>query len=276
MRHHLLLLTLFFGLCASAQSLFPKPVRPPAKTWYVTNGTEWIFTFPVLDVREYGQPNDHTGGIVRFAPVFNPRGLVQYDFTDHIGFFTGLGFRNLGFIYAVPDTTVRYKYRAYTVGVPVGLKIGRMHRTLFFVGYEFELPFNYKEKRFENEKRVDRFNVWFSDRTEPFYHSMMLGMQGPAGTTITLKYYFTNFHNTEFEAEGRITSKPLRWLQCEHRLRVHRLGSFRREGASLAASKRGAHTPAPGARLVDQRSRTMWPLWACTSLKASCSRSVQA
>ncbi|MBK7753656.1 MAG: hypothetical protein IPI41_13940 [Flavobacteriales bacterium] len=209
MRFHLLLPALVLSLCATAQGMFPKPVRPPAKKWYVTNGTEWIFTFPVLDVRTYGQPNDHTGGIVRFAPVFNPRGLVQYDFTDHVGFFTGLGFRNLGFIYAVPDTTVRYKYRAYTVGVPVGLKIGRMHRTLFFVGYEIELPFNYKEKRFENEKRVDRFNVWFSDRTEPFYHSMMLGIQGPAGTTITLKYYFTNFHNTEFEVQkDGITSKP--------------------------------------------------------------------
>jgi hypothetical protein len=277
MRFHLLLPALVLALYATAQGMFPKPVRPPAKKWYVTNGTEWIFTFPVLDVRTYGQPNDHSGGIVRFAPVFNPRGLVQYDFTDHVGFFTGLGFRNLGFIYAVPDTTVRYKYRAYTVGVPVGLKIGRMHRTLFFVGYEIELPFNYKEKRFENEKRVDRFNVWFSDRTEPFYHSMMLGIQGPA----------RNHHHPEVllhqlpqhrvrGAEGRDHEQTLRWLQREHRLHVDRLGTVRGPRAALPASKRGAHTPAPGTRLVDQRSKTTWPLWAWTSLKASCKRIVQA
>jgi hypothetical protein len=210
MRFHLLLPALVLSLCATAQGMFPKPVRPPAKKWYVTNGTEWIFTFPVLDVRTYGQPNDHSGRHRALRPgVQSAWAWCSTTSPITVGFFTGLGFRNLGFIYAVPDTTVRYKYRAYTVGVPVGLKIGRMHRTLFFVGYEIELPFNYKEKRFENEKRVDRFNVWFSDRTEPFYHSMMLGIQGPAGTTITLKYYFTNFHNTEFEVQkDGITSKP--------------------------------------------------------------------
>lgn len=209
MRNPFLLPLLVLCFSAGAQPMFPKPVRPAARTWYITNGTEWIFSFPVLDVRAYGQPNDHSGGIVRFAPVFNPRGLVQYDFTDHIGLFTGLGFRNLGFIYAAPDDSTRYKFRTYTIGVPIGLKVGRMHRTLFFMGYDLEVPFNYKQKRFENDERVDRFNEWFSERTLPFYQSIMVGLQGPAGTTLTFKYYFTNFHNTEFvEEKNGITSKP--------------------------------------------------------------------
>lgn len=32
-------------------------------------------------------------------------------------------------------------------------------------GYEFEMPFNYKEKRFENDEKVSKFNTWFSSRT---------------------------------------------------------------------------------------------------------------
>ena len=56
----------------------------------------------------------------------------------------------------------------------MGLKFGEMHRAMVFLGYEFELPFNYKEKRYLNEVKEDKFNVWFSDRTEPFFHALFL------------------------------------------------------------------------------------------------------
>jgi hypothetical protein len=170
---------------------------------YLTSGSEWIFTAPILDVNGSDQ-----GAIIRFAPVLNVQGLANYDFSDHAGVFFGLSMRNLGFIYQ--DTAnVRYKYRTYNVGLPLGFKLGRMHRTLFFAGYEIELPFNYKEKRFENERKEDKFVVWFSDRTEPFFQSVFFGMQAPGGSTLTIRYYLSNFHNTDYVArKDNVDTKP--------------------------------------------------------------------
>ncbi len=42
------------------------------------------------------------------------------------------------------------------LGLPLGIKLGRMHKVLLFAGYELELPFNYKEKRYANEKKEDK------------------------------------------------------------------------------------------------------------------------
>lgn len=167
---------------------------PPPGKWYFTSGSEWIFSTPILDVN-----GSDRGAVVRFAPVFNAMGLANHDFSSHVGFFGGLSIRNLGFIYDVPESEFRYKYRTYNAGIPLGFKIGRMHKTLFFAGYEVELPFNYKEKRFANERKEDKFNVWLSDRTEPFFQSVFIGFQGPASSVLSFRYYLTNFHNTDFE-----------------------------------------------------------------------------
>lgn len=208
---------LLVPLPASAQRPSIEVKEPPVKDWYATSSGEWIFSIPVLDVN-----GSDRGGIVRFAPFFNLQGLVNYDLSTHFGFFTGLTLRNLGFIYDVPDppdgqagSDVRYKFRTYDVGVPVGIKFGRMNHGLVFIGYELELPFNYKEKRFENEKKEDKFDVWFSSRNEPLFHSVMLGLQGPHGATIKFKYYLSNFHNTDFtETVDGVETKPYAGLNA--------------------------------------------------------------
>ncbi len=167
---------------------------PSSGSWYFTSGSEWIFSTPILDVN-----GSDKGSIVRFAPVFNAMGLANYDLSSHVGLFGGLSVRNLGFIYDVPDSEFRYKYRTYNAGIPVGFKVGRMHKALFFAGYEIELPFNYKEKRFANERKEDKFNVWLSDRTEPFFQSVFIGFQGPGSSVLSVRYYLTNFHNTDYK-----------------------------------------------------------------------------
>lgn len=161
---------------------------PPGKA-YLTEGGEWLLTLPILD--------DGSGDVVRFAPLFNARYLLHYDANEHIGFFTGLSVSNLGFIHDAPNGD-RYKYRTYNAGLPVGIKLGRMHGTLVALGYELEKPLNYKEKRFVNERKEDKFNVWFSERTEPWFHSVFLSAQGPAGSTLTVRYHLTTFHNTSY------------------------------------------------------------------------------
>jgi hypothetical protein len=194
---------------------------PGTKHTYWTSSGEWIFTSPILDVRTPGpngtENSTDQGAIIRFSPFFNAMGMLNYDLSEHFGLFTGISIRNQGFIYDVPGDSLnrRYKFRTYNVGIPVGFKVGTMNRGLAFFGYELELPFNYKEKLFENERKEDKFNVWFSDRNESLYQSVFVGYQGPGSVTLTVRYYLTNFHNQDFEeTKDGVTTKPYAGLNA--------------------------------------------------------------
>jgi hypothetical protein len=140
---------------------------------------------------------------MRFAPVFNFQSLVNYDLSKSFGLFSGLGVRNVGFIYqfkkANGEDTVRKKFRTYNLGIPVGFKIGNLERFHFYGGYEFEWAFNYKEKTFDGGAKTDRFVVWFGNRNTPVVHSLFAGFQFPYGGNLKFKYYLTNFHNQSFK-----------------------------------------------------------------------------
>jgi hypothetical protein len=69
-----------------------------------------------------------------------------------------------------------------------------------FGGYELEIPFNYKEKKFVNDEKVNKFNTWFSDRTPGIYHTVFAGFQTSRGLQIKAKYFLTNFFNKNFAA----------------------------------------------------------------------------
>jgi len=212
------LIALALNLDLSAQSAPLAPMPPPGK-WYMTSGGEWIFSTAVLDVRTPGpngtESSSDQGSIIRFSPFFNAQATANRDFSGHAGMFAGLSIRNVGFIYDQPDTNLRFKYRTYNVGVPLGLKFGKMNGGLFFLGYEPELVINYKEKKFANEKKEDKFNVWFSDRTDLFTHSFMAGVQFGNGACLKVKYYITNFHNTDYvEQRDGISYKPYAGLNA--------------------------------------------------------------
>ena len=162
--------------------------------WYTTSAGEIVFSFASID-----NNGNESGNIMRFSPVFNFQNLLNYDVTDNVGVFTGLNLRNVGFIYDVPDSDIRKKYRSYNIGVPVGIKFGNMSGGFLYGGYEIEFPINYKEKTFVNEKKTDKFNVWFSNRQPAFYHTFQVGMQFKGGTNLKFKYYLTGFFNKEFK-----------------------------------------------------------------------------
>jgi hypothetical protein len=192
-RSTFLLAALGLAIASSAQrtATITTKVPPPGKV-YASGGLEFIFSTPLLDVN-----GSDRGAIVRFAPVFNSIAMSNYDFSENAGMFLGLSIRNHGFIYAAPNGD-RFKFRTYNVGIPVGIKLGSMNNSLLFLGYELELPFNYRERKFVDDRRVDRFSVWFSDRNSTFFHSVFIGTQGPKGSALTLRYYINNFHNTGF------------------------------------------------------------------------------
>jgi hypothetical protein len=156
-----------------------------------------IFSFATIDNQGYTQ-----GNIMRWAPVFNPQAMVNLDFNNIFGLYTGLAIRNVGFIYENPldSNNTKFKFRTYNLGIPVGFKIGKLDKFLFFAGYEVEFPFVYKEKHFVNEEKVVKDVIWFSNKVEPVQSSLMAGIQLPYGTTIKFKYYLTNFHNRDYIA----------------------------------------------------------------------------
>lgn len=164
---------------------------------YGSGGLEMIFSFATIDNQGYDQ-----GNIMRWAPVINPQGMINIDFNDYFGLFSGLAIRNVGFIYENPldSNNAKFKYRTYNLGIPVGFKVGKLDKFLFFGGYEIEFPFAYKEKKFVNEEKVEKDVIWFTSRVEPVQHSLMAGIQFPYGPVLKFKYYLTNFHNRDYIA----------------------------------------------------------------------------
>lgn len=164
------------------------------KKTYSTTGGELIFSFANPTIN--GQTASNT---VRFSPFFNIQTMVHHDLSDHFGIITGFSIRNVGFIYddpAAPGTY--YKSRNYTVGLPIGLKAGNFDGRFIYAGYEIEFPFNYKQKKFVNDEKVEKFDEWFSRRVPTFYHTLFVGVGLVEGTQLKFKYYLTNWFNKSY------------------------------------------------------------------------------
>lgn len=162
---------------------------------YSSLSTEMIFSFANIDNQGSGE-----GNIIRWAPVINPQWMINFDMNRTFGLFSGLAVRNVGFIYENPADSngAKYKYRTYNLGIPVGIKLGKLNNFLFFGGYEIEFPFVYKEKKFVNENKEEKNVNWFSGKVEPVQHSLMAGIQFPFGATLKFKYYLSNFHKQSY------------------------------------------------------------------------------
>jgi hypothetical protein len=169
------------------------------KKVYSTSGGEWIFSTGTLA---------NNNNVIRWSPVFNFQNLINVDESENFGWFTGLNLRNVGFIYD-ESSSVRKKVRNYNIGIPVGFKFGNLEDRFLFGGYEIEFAVNYRERTFIDERRVDRFSVWFSDRVNTVQHALFVGIALPKGTSIKAKYYLTSFFNSNF-TEGNSQGNPVR------------------------------------------------------------------
>jgi hypothetical protein len=183
----LLCLLFFFTLTSQAQTKH-----------YTSASGEMIFSFAKIK-----RNGSEVGSNLRWSPVFNFQVLRNHDFTNTFGIFHGLAMRNVGFIYDVPGTDTLKKFRTYNIGIPLGFKIGNLDNGFFlYGGYEFEIPFNYKEKTFVGERKTDKFSVWFSDRTDWWTQSVYVGLNFPRGFNLKFKYYLNNFFNKSFSEDG--------------------------------------------------------------------------
>jgi len=161
---------------------------------YTSSSGEMIFSF--ANIAKQGNAIDSR---LRWSPVFNGQVLLNYDFNKTSGLFHGLALRNVGFIYEIPGTDTLKKFRSYNVGVPIGFKLGNLKRGLFlYAGYEFEIPFHYKEKTFVNEEKKERIRSWFTNRQNWYTQSLFVGINFPKGINLKFKYYINEFFNPNY------------------------------------------------------------------------------
>lgn len=179
---------------------------------YWSSGLEMLFSF--ADINDEGVNRNST---LRWAPVLNIQGRYNYDVNEQIGFFTGIGVRNVGYIYdgyrerTTEGTFYKKKFRTYNIGVPFAIKIGNMDNFHFYGGYEIEVPFVYKEKTFDSGDKINTTTGWFSNRTQTFQHGFIAGVQFPYGFNVKFKYYMSEFHNQNFTQNDGI--KPYLGLE---------------------------------------------------------------
>ena len=140
----------------------------------------------------------NTLGIIRFTAT--SLGVsFNWNFSPHIGIFTGLDIKNIGYI--EQDNGYTLKRRTYNVGVPLGIKIGNManNKGKIFLGGGLDAPINYNEKYFHDRDNKKRINEWFSDRTPALMPYVFGGVTFNQGVSIKVQYYPNNFLNENFK-----------------------------------------------------------------------------
>ncbi|WP_276132563.1 hypothetical protein [Polluticoccus soli] len=167
-----------------------------SKTFYWSNGLDAaIFSTSTID-----RPGDD-GALtpLRFTFFVNYGMNINHDFSNNFGVFSGLGIKNIGFIekFHALDSTV--KRRVYTLGVPLGIKIGNLgKRNFVMLGGGADLAFHYKEKGFIRRGNKTKTREWFSERTPLIMPNVFLGASFSPGFTIKAQYYPGNFLNKDF------------------------------------------------------------------------------
>ncbi|MCB0571821.1 MAG: hypothetical protein KDC66_18770 [Phaeodactylibacter sp.] len=212
MLYKLSLSTLFIlavlALHAQDDESYPAPAPPPGVEVYSTSGGDLIFSFA-----DVSSDNASVRSNLRFSAFFHIGEFWHFDFTNSFGMFTGVGLRNVGIItkddgIVIGEHTrfldpypsdVKIKRRSYSLGVPLAFKIGNLkRRTFVYAGGEAELMFHYKEKLFIDGDKEDKFNEWFSDRTNIINPSLFGGIQLPGGLNVKFKYYLLDFLNPDY------------------------------------------------------------------------------
>lgn len=179
--------------------------------------TTWGGDGPLLSFGDIKYAGEHVKNIPRFTFFFNVGHNYNYDFNRHFGIFTGLNLKNIGLITKDNDS-IKLKRRVYTVGIPIGFKIGDLRRGsfFFFAGGSYDLAFNYKEKRFLNGDKVNKFNEWFSDRTPLLMPSLFAGLRIKPGFGLKFQYYPNDFFNKDYkETVAGVSVKPYKDVESK-------------------------------------------------------------
>jgi hypothetical protein len=170
-------------------------VRTNAQDVYSITSGELLFQSGSIE-----QNGEAMNTNMRFTLWFHLGEYVHLDVSKNIGFFTGLGVRNVGFI--TEENDIKTKYRSYMLGAPIALKLGSFKDNFFvYGGAEYEWMFHFKQKTFVNDEKI-KYSEWFSNRTPSFIPSVFAGIQFPYGLNVKFKYYLNDFLNHDYQGSG--------------------------------------------------------------------------
>ncbi len=147
---------------------------------------------------------------LRFSFIANLALHFNYDFDPGFGMFIGLGIKNIGFTESIGDSII--KRRVYTIGVPIGFKVGDiMGRNYVFGGGGVDVPFNYREKGIKDRHKT-RSSEFFSDKTASVMPYLFAGACLKPGITLKGQFYPSNFFNVDYEEANAagVTTRPFR------------------------------------------------------------------
>lgn len=159
---------------------------------------------------------------MRFTVWFNYTQQGHMDFNQHLGMYSGVSLKNVGFItekeiirssddLGVQTESTPYekiKRQMYTLGVPLALKIGNMDKNFYvYGGGEVAITLTYKEKRFENGVKKKKTS-FLGNETNLFQPSVFAGIQLPKGLNVQYRLFLNNMldksygHGTEYDQSG--------------------------------------------------------------------------
>ena len=202
-----LLTSLTLGtMSASAQqasnsdtSRLVKKVQAPYKIRRLYTGSSFDFAILSTSIEQSGDRSNLN--TPRFTAFTNWGINVHFDMSRYFGIYSGAGIRNIGYIEKSGDLTI--KRRVYSLGIPLGVKLGDLrNRNFYFGGVGIDLPFNYREKVFEKRGDKEKFNEWFSDRTPKVMPFVFAGYSMDPGIILKLQYYPGNFLNQDYTEEA--------------------------------------------------------------------------
>lgn len=185
---------------------------------YTTSGSEIIFSWGELEYTDAFKSAYPQASIVkhpvRFTVFFHFQQFFHLDLNNSIGFFTGIGMRNIGMI---SDETLPENYqggpgvnyfnakiirRTYSLGVPLAIKLGSFKDHLhLYAGGEMEWSFHMKEKWWDSHSRSGsktKRTEWWPGNITTFLPSVFVGLQFPGGANLKFKYYMENFLNHNY------------------------------------------------------------------------------
>lgn len=200
MKKSILLLNLLFLTYTWA---YAQPVNGPAKKNknYTSVGVEG-------SLLQFARLNSNTRVMPRYTYFFNMGVDYNRRLDNTVSVFTGLHLKNLGLIQVehvqanalngnILPFDIKTKERVYTLGAPIGLRVySRNRNTEVKLGMDCSVALNYKNKQFWNNKKVDKYNEWFSSEAAILHYSVFAGLN-INGVSLTANYYLNNFYGWE-------------------------------------------------------------------------------
>jgi hypothetical protein len=214
MQKLILLLTAFSLLQFSTQAQ-EVPVVKKEKRIKITSGVESnLIQFAKMDVFGYRQTT-----IPRYTYFFNMGVDANLKLSKHLKLYSGLSLKNIGLIVKQNDS-VRWKYRVYTIGAPIGFKLFMAkEKVIFKAGADASLAFNYKWKKIAN-KTKSKGNEFFSDQTPLLFTSLYAGVT-VHGFAVTANYYLNNFFNKDvYNIDARLFTIGIGFNVDDHTLKA--------------------------------------------------------